>query len=179
MEGWVVDADDHRRPGLDDAGLLAGDVSDGRAGELGVVEADIGDDRDLRLGDVGGVPSAKHADLENDHVHGGVGEVPEGGGGHRLEVGGAHTGHDLQAGDGCDLLAEVVAQYRFGVAPDPLSDVFKVRARVRADGQTRGHEEPGDHLDGRSLAVRAGHMNDGGAVLRVAHGGAESTDVVQ
>ena len=40
-------ADDDRTARLDDARLLASDVSGGRTGELRVIESDIGDDGDL------------------------------------------------------------------------------------------------------------------------------------
>ena len=57
-----------------------------RPGELGVVEPDVGDDRDLRVDHVRGVPAAEHPDLDHHDVDGDVGEPAERGGGDDLEV---------------------------------------------------------------------------------------------
>ena len=59
---------------LDDPGLLGGDLDDGVAEVLGVVEADRRDDRDLGVDDVGVVPRAAQADLDDGDVDRGVGE---------------------------------------------------------------------------------------------------------
>ena len=74
------------RAGLDDPGLLAGDL--GRPSSRGSAAwsiVDRGDDGDLRVGDVGGVPGAAHADLDDGDVDRGVGEGGERHGGQHLE----------------------------------------------------------------------------------------------
>ena len=109
--------DHDRAAGLDDACLLAGDVGQRRPGELGVVEADVGDHRHLGVDDIGGVPSAEHPDLDHGDVDGDVGEPAEGGGGHGFEVGGANAGEHLEVGDAGDLLGEVFVADRLAVAP--------------------------------------------------------------
>ena len=124
-------------PRLDDAGLLAGDVGEGRAGELGVVESDVGDHRHLCVDDVGGVPSAEHADLDHRDIDRDVGEPAERGRSDSLEVGGADPGDRLEVGDAGDLLGEVVVADRFTVALDPFVDAFEVRAGVGADRRAR------------------------------------------
>ena len=73
--------------GLDDPGLLERDVALGVAEEVLVVEGDRRDDRDDAVGDVGGVPAAAHADLDDGDVDGGVGERGVGDGDEHLEVG--------------------------------------------------------------------------------------------
>ena len=86
-------------PGLMMPAFSAGDVGQRRAGELGVVHADVGDDRDLRVDDVGGVPPAEQADLDHGDVDGDVGEPAERGGRDRLEVGRADTDRHFEVGD--------------------------------------------------------------------------------
>ena len=71
---------------LDDPRLLPGDVGQRRAGELVVVHADVGDDGDLGVDDVGGVPPPEQADLDDGDVDGDVGEPAERGRRARLEV---------------------------------------------------------------------------------------------
>ena len=63
---------------LDDPRLLAGDVGERRAGELVVVHADVGDDGNLGVDHVGGVPATEQPDLDDGDVDGDVGEPAEG-----------------------------------------------------------------------------------------------------
>ena len=93
-------ADHGRARRLDDAGLLAGDVGERRAGELVVVHADVGDDGDLGVDDVGGVPATEQPDLDHGDVDGDVGEPAQGRRGDRLEVARPHADQTLEIGDG-------------------------------------------------------------------------------
>ena len=52
-----------------------------------MVVADVGEDGDLAIDDVGGVPSTEQPDLDDGGRYGLVGEPPERGGRQRLEVG--------------------------------------------------------------------------------------------
>jgi hypothetical protein len=68
-------AGQHRhRVGLDDPGLLPGDRADVGPQVLGVVQRDRGDDGDAGVDDVGGVPGAAHADLDDRDVDRRLGE---------------------------------------------------------------------------------------------------------
>ena len=87
-----------------------------RPGELGVVHADVGDDGDLGVDDVGRVPPAEQADLDHRDVDGEVGEPAERRGGDGLEVRRAHAGEHLEIGDGGDLLGELLVADRLAVA---------------------------------------------------------------
>ena len=60
--------------GLDDPALLERDVGLGAPEEVLVVEADRRDHGDDTVGDVGGVPAAAHADLDDGDVDGCIGE---------------------------------------------------------------------------------------------------------
>ena len=72
---------DHGAAGLDDAGLLGGDLGQGVAQHLGVVQADGGDGADRRVDDVGGVEPPAQPGLQHLEVHGSLLEVGEGQGG--------------------------------------------------------------------------------------------------
>jgi hypothetical protein len=168
-----------RRTGLDDAGLLGGDVFERRPGELGVVHPDVGDHRHGRVDDVGGVPPTEQPDLDHHHVDGDVGEPPERSRGHDLEVSGAHPDDRFEFGDRRHLLGELLVGDRFEVAADALVDPLEVRARVGAHGETARDEQPRDHLGGRSLAVGAGDVDHRRRVLRIAHRRTQRSDVVE
>src|SRR5690606_8892797 len=60
--------------GVDDPGLLVGDVLDRVPEEVLVVDTDRGDDGDVRVDDIGRVPGAAHADLDDGDVDRGVRE---------------------------------------------------------------------------------------------------------
>ena len=108
-----VDLADHRRrAGLDDPGLLPGDVGQRRAGELVVVHADVGDHGDLGVDDVGGVPAPEQADLDDGDVDGDVGEPAERRRRAGLEVARPDAGQPLEVGDGGDLLGELLVADR-------------------------------------------------------------------
>ena len=84
----VLAADDAEDAGLEDAGLLAGDLGQGVAEVLLVVDGDRGDDGEARpVDDVGGVEAAAEPDLEQREVGRGLGHREEGGGGGDLEEG--------------------------------------------------------------------------------------------
>ena len=61
----VLRQGDEGAVGAEDAGLLAGDLGDGVAEVLLVVEGDVGDDREQRIDDVGSVEATAEADLED------------------------------------------------------------------------------------------------------------------
>ena len=65
--------------------------------------------------------------------------------------------------------AKLVVADRLAVRGHPLVDPLEVGAGVRADGQALGHQQSGDHLRRRALAVRAGDVDDRVGPLRVAH----------
>ena len=53
---------------LDDAGLLAGDLFDGMAEEIFVIEIDLRDHGDFRNDHVGGIQAAAHADFDHGEI---------------------------------------------------------------------------------------------------------------
>ena len=119
--------------------------------------------------DVGGVPPPQQPDLDDHHVDGDVGEPPERRRRARLEVARTHAGEALEVGDGGDLLGELLVADRLAVAGQALVDPFEMWAGVRADRQPLGHQQAGDHLRRRPLAVGAGDVDDRRGELGFAH----------
>ena len=79
--------DDYGNTALDDAGFLCGYLCQGVAQELGMVKADIGDDRQHGRDDVSAVQSSAKPHLDNGNVHLHVAEVLESHGCGQLEEG--------------------------------------------------------------------------------------------
>ena len=172
-------AEDERRVGLDDPGLLGGNMRQRRAGELEVVHADVGDDGDAGIGDVRRVPSPEQADFEDDDIDGDIGEPAERASGDDVEVARLDAGDERQIDDGGDLLGQVLVGDRFVVATDPFVDALEVRAGERPDRQTVSDEQLRDDLRGRTLAVRAGDVDDRRGVLRITHCFDEPADALE
>ncbi len=84
----VLREGDERAVRAEDAGFLAGDVGDGGAEVVHVVERDVGDDAELGRDDVGGVEAAAEAYFEDGDVDLLFGEVEEGDGGEGLKIAG-------------------------------------------------------------------------------------------
>jgi hypothetical protein len=67
----------HDRAAVDHARFLAGDLADGRAEELGVVEADRSDDGGERADHIRRVEAPAHSHLEHHHLALRIGERDE------------------------------------------------------------------------------------------------------
>ena len=137
---------------------------------LGVVERDGRDDGDPRVDDVGGVPRAAHADLDDGDVDRRVGEEGVGHADHDLEeahrdvaarVDHLHVRRDVVVG-----LDEALGAHRLAVQDDPLPDRLQVRAGEAADAQAEPAQQFVDHPRRRRLAVGAGHLDDGHRAVR-------------
>ncbi|CAB4707048.1 unannotated protein [freshwater metagenome] len=171
------------RAGLDDAGLLDRDLAWGLAEVARVVDRDRQHDGDRCVDDVGGVPRAAHADLDDGRIDGGVGEGREG---HR---------HDrLEEGDRVRLVVvdqreerrhvverthEAFVAERLAVHADALGHPLDVRAGEAAGAQVEGAQQRIDHPARRGLAVGAGQVDDGVGRLRVAEQLDQRLDPVQ
>ena len=59
----------HPGVGLDDAGFFGGDLLDGVAEKIFVIEINLRDDGDFGSDDVGGIQAAAHAHFEDGDVH--------------------------------------------------------------------------------------------------------------
>ena len=133
-------AEDQVAAGLDDARLLLGDAPPPVAAAVGVVLADVGDDRHLAVRHVGGVPAPEQAHLDRRHVHRHLAEPGEAGGREQLEVRRPLPEEPLvlQRLELADDPGELLGLDRLAVAGDPLGDVLEVRARIAADRRAGG-----------------------------------------
>ena len=159
---------DHRVAALDDAGLGGGDLLQGIAQHLSVVEADVADDGSLRRGDdVRGVQLAAESDLQRDDL--------------------AVMAHEVFHGDGRDQLElRRMILHRLGVRPDELGDLCQLligdhlavhlHPLIEAEDEgrgvkpravARGAEYGGQHGGSGALAVGAGDVDEFQLVLRV------------
>ena len=160
LEGRVGLAEDEGAAGLDDPGLVAGDVEGGASEVLDVVDADVRDRGDAPGGDVGRVPTAADTDLDDGGVDRDVGEPPVGDPGEDLEVARCLGEMRLDRRDEGQQLVEGLVVDLVLVPGDPLVDPLEVRARVGTDGQSALDEERGGEPGGGRLAVRAREMQD-------------------
>ncbi len=140
---------------FDDARLLAGHVAAPVPRQVGVVLADVGDDRDVAVDHVGRVEQAEQAHLDDGHIDGDLGEPGERRRGEQLEVGRLHPRERTERGDLADDLAEGVVADRFEVPLEAFVDALEMRARVGADGEARLDEQRRGEPGNRTLAVRA------------------------
>ena len=65
----------HRSAGAQDSRFFSRDGGDGRAQPFHVVERNIGDNREQRINDVGGIEATAHTHLEHSHIDMVLGEV--------------------------------------------------------------------------------------------------------
>ena len=154
---------------LDDAALLRRDLLKCVAENGGVLKADVRHDADLRRGnDVCRVHAPAETDLESDDVALLLHKVEEGDGGHDLKARG-HFAHALRR------CAHGVRERDEGsivnLAPahaHALVEAQQVRRGIESRAVPRALEHGGEHRGGRTLAVRAGNVDEFEFFLRVA-----------
>ena len=78
-------AHNYRHALFDDAGFFGGYLFDGVAQNVGMVEADVGDNRQRRRDDVGAIQPSAKADLDDGYIDLPLGEIEEREGGGYLE----------------------------------------------------------------------------------------------
>jgi len=141
-----------------DAGLFAGDLFDGVAEELAVIEVHGRDHRHRHaLDHVGGVQHPAQAHLQQAQVRLGLAEGQEGAGGGDLEEG------DWLAGVGRLDPVEHLGERRLLDQPpghaDALGEAHQVRRGVDVDLQPRRLGHGAQEGDGGALAVGPRHMD--------------------
>jgi hypothetical protein len=160
---------DERAVLAQDAALLAGDLGDGVAKILLVVERDVGDDGEQRLDDVGRVQPAAETDFQHQDAGVFAIEIQEGDGREPLEeagqLGKAAVRKQLPAGlvyAGIDL-GEVAVWNRFQHAVvrelNAFVHAYQMRAGVEAGSVARGRQDRGQGGRGRAFAVGAGDQD--------------------
>ena len=168
-------ADHGGAAGLDDAGLLGGDLLDRIAQPLHVVHIHRSDDGRVGVQHVGGVPGTPHAHLHDGHVHRRVGKLPDRHGGQHLEeahprLAGLFHLHVHQIDQILDLIPgvhEVVVAQRLAVDGDAFVDAFQMRRGVQAGAHAVGAADGLRHAGRGALAVGAGDVDDAERLLRM------------
>src|SRR5262249_13055588 len=149
--------------GLDDPRLLPRDLLDRVAEDLGVIQADRGDDRHQRREDVGAIEPAAEADLDHGDVDLAFGEVEESERRRHLEEGAvAAFGESF---DPVERLLEPALVGPLADDADALTEVDQMRRGVEAGAHTRLAQRALDERAHRALAVGARDVH--GAEARV------------
>ena len=170
LDGGLLTVDDGVAAGLDDAGLRRGDLLQRVAQHLGMVEADVADDGGLRRqDDVRRVKFAAHADLAHDQIAALAGEIFKAQRRDHLKL---RRLLEDRVGQGLDVLrdaADLLVGDLHAIDLDALVEPDEEGAGVQARLVSGLCEHAGQHRAGRTLAVRAGHVDEFQLPLGVAH----------
>jgi hypothetical protein len=170
---------DHRAAALDDASLLRGDLSDGGAEQMHVVEADAREDRQHGPRDVGGVEPSTEAGLEHGQIDSRPREMHERHRRQHLEPGraaaAAPAGGPVHPLDRRDHQVEGPDEVGGGDRPAAHADAFldrvDMRRQVAAHPVSGRLQHRGQHGDGRAFSLGAGDVDHGKLVVWIADGG--------
>ena len=152
--------------GLDDGGLLRGDLGQGAAEDVDVIEAEAGDGAGGGGDDVGGVEAAAEADFDDAEVDFVSGEVVERERRERFEGGDAapiRERHErINLGNGGSERFYALGEGGLGdglaVDLDALADGVQVRRGVEADLEAGGLAGGGGHGADAALALGPRHV---------------------
>ena len=175
----VLGEEDGGSAGAKDAGFFAGDLGEGVAQPLLVVEVDVGDDGDEGRDDIGGVETAAESDLKDGDVDVLGGEVVESHGGYGFEEAGhlrERTGGDELGGGGLDASVdggEIGVGDGCAVDANAFVDADEMGRGVEGGAVSGGGEDGGEGGGGRAFAVGSGDEDGGKALLGIAECGGE------
>ena len=179
----VLGEGDEGSVGAEDASLLAGDLGEGVAEVVLVVEGDIRDDGDEGVNDVSGVETASEAYFEDGDVDVLFCEISKGQGGKDFEEAGVvreGAFADEAFGGGVDLeveAGEVFVGDLEAVDLDALVDAGEVGRGVESGTVTGGSEDARERGSCAALAVGSGDEDGWEGKLGVAEGGGEDAHV--
>src|SRR5450755_1324712 len=148
--------------GTDDAGFFFGNLSDGFAQILLMIEGDVGDDAEARIDHVGCIQTSPHADFEDDDVGTAAGEIFEAHGSQHLEKAGmpGQIAFRNQAlGSAVDYVveqSEIFVGDGGAVEANALVDADQMRRSVEASLKAGGLQDGCQRSSGGTLAVGAG-----------------------
>ena len=172
-QGLAGRARDREVAPFDDRRLLAGDMGDGRAQPLGVVEVDIGDRDDATVPGMGRVKAPAQPDLHEGDIQVRLRKVTEHDGREKLELGGfaMSSRHLVRHGQHrLDMAGEVGRDDGHPVDHDPLAVRHEMGLGRLTDAQPgRPEGTPGDGQD-TALAVGAGDQRSPHRALRISQG---------
>lgn len=134
-----------------------------------MIEADVGDHGDRRIGHVGRIPATTQADLDHGDIHRPIGEPTERRRSDQLEPTGAHLAHHrLDGSHPGQRIGQIGVVDGLPVDTDPLVDPLQVGTGEGAHGQAFRHEQPGQGPRRRRLAIRSRDMEDRHGALGIA-----------
>jgi hypothetical protein len=161
--------------GLEDAGLVPGDLAQAIAQDSHVVVADRADQRDQRREHVHGVVAPAQADLHHRQLHAALGEPAQGQQQADVEGGGRAVGRRVESvEDGARAryqIDQLALRDRPAVHLDALAVGAEVRRGEQPGAQPGGAGDRLDHRGGAALALGAGHHHRAQIGLRVSRGG--------
>ncbi len=155
----------HRHALLDNARLFGGDFFECVAQNVGVVEADIGDDRHHRRNDVGAVEPTAKSHLHNGHIYLFFSEIGECQCGCYLEK------RRLHLVDRLPILAHKIDNalfcYHLAIDANPLAKVVQVRRCVESHPIASALQHRRQQVCRGAFAVGACHMYGFVAAVRM------------
>ena len=167
--------------GLQDARLLRGDRRDGPPEPIGVLEFDRRDARDRRRDDIRRIEPAAETHLENHAIEPGVGEQQQRRSGRRVEEG--RRVRRLLGAQRIDVRpepghggGEPLVLHLDPSDPEAFGPALEMRRREGSDALAGGAEQRLGQQRRRALALRAGDVDDGEAVLGIPESCEETAD---
>ena len=171
-------ANDHRDAAFDDSRLFKGDLGQGFAQILLMVDRDGGDDRQARGHHVGGIQTPAQTNLQQGPVRRGAGKGEEGGGGGDFKEGdrvGTVLGDTFIQQGGQGGFADQLPRQ-----PDAFVKPGEVGRGIGVDPGARRLQPRAQHGLGRAFAIGAGDVDHRGQMLfGVAQGGQQAVHAVQ
>ena len=153
----LLRGDHHRGSGLDDPGLLGGDLRKTFAEQMGVVVGNGSDHRNQRLDHIGGIQPAPQPHLDDGHLHPPPSEMREGQRGDDL-IGGQAGQPTHPRLDRLHLGGQVGFRDLLAVDQDPFGEAQEMRRGIQAGvvaGCAQGRVQEGAD---RSLAFGSRHV---------------------
>ncbi len=156
-------ADDGGTARPHDAGLLPADGFAVRSQELRVVDVDAGDDRAVGIHDIGRVEAAAQAHLQDGDIQARLAHEAQDGERGELEVGQGHLRAAMRSRrlHGREVRDQIVRPDTLAPDAAALLELHEVRRGIDAGAVARLQRHRLQHGAGGTLAVRAGHRDDG------------------
>ena len=154
------------RSRFDDPGLLPRDLGDRTAQQMSVIKIDWSDHRNICIGNIGRIPGAAQADLDDCDIDRRIGKCGVGHCRDDLEEGQRHA-INLAFVNHCNIrldlaphLVEAFIADRLPVDGDPLGHAQYVWTGESTGTKAIGSQQRFDHGRGTALAVGAGQVDD-------------------
>src|SRR5699024_3408254 len=159
---------DHDRDVLfDDTRFFGRYARDGRAEDVAVVDADVGDDAQRRYDDVRGVEPAAEPRFDDGDFRVRLGEPFESHGGGHFKIGEAEFGHRPAIGG--HESGDALLRYLFAVHADAFPEIVQVRRCIEPRAVSGGLQYRGEDMGYGTFAVGTRDVDGHVVALRVSH----------